>query len=113
MSGTMTVPDAGGAAFVRQSRRAENQLKPIVRRLTRQPSAVVGAAVLLLLVIGAVFAPVLTPYDPARLSPREALQPPNLVHPLGTDHFGRDQLTRVLYGGQTSLQIGLYAVAFG
>jgi peptide/nickel transport system permease protein len=74
---------------------------------------VVGAVILLLLIVGAVFAPYLTPYEPARMSPREALQPPSLTHPLGTDHFGRDQLARLLYGGSLSLQVGLVAVAIG
>jgi peptide/nickel transport system permease protein len=91
----------------------EGQLGPVLRRLLRQPGVVVGAVILLLLIIGAVFAPYLTPYEPARMSPREALQPPSLTHPLGTDHFGRDQLARLLYGGSLSLQVGLVAVAIG
>ena len=92
---------------------AESQLGPVLRRLLRQPGVVVGAVILLALIVGAVFAPYLTPYEPARMSPREALQPPSLAHPLGTDHFGRDQLARLLYGGSLSLQVGLVAVAIG
>ena len=91
----------------------ESQLGPVLRRLLRQPGVVVGAVILLLLIIGSVFAPLLTPYEPAKISPREALQPPSLAHPLGTDHFGRDQLARLLYGGSLSLQVGLVAVAIG
>ncbi len=91
----------------------EGQLGPVLRRLLRQPGVVVGAVTLLLLIVGAVFAPFLTPYEPAKMSPREALQPPSLAHPLGTDHFGRDQLARLLYGGSLSLQVGLVAVAIG
>jgi peptide/nickel transport system permease protein len=85
----------------------------VARRFLRRRSAVICAVVLLLLALGAIFAPWLTPYDPARVTPREALQAPSLAHPLGTDHFGRDQLARILYGGSISLRIGLIAVAIG
>jgi peptide/nickel transport system permease protein len=98
----------------RVSRHAgEGQFKSVVRRLLRQRSAVIGAVVLGLMAFGAIAAPILTPYDPTRISPREALQEPSLAHPLGTDHFGRDQLARILYGGSISLRIGLLAVAIG
>jgi peptide/nickel transport system permease protein len=83
------------------------------RRLRRQPTAMIGAVILLVLTLGAIFAPVLTPYDPAKLSPREARQPPSSEHWLGTDNFGRDELTRILYGGRVSLRIGFIAVAIG
>jgi peptide/nickel transport system permease protein len=83
-----------------------------LRRLRRKPTAIAGLVVILLVIASAVFAPWLTPYHPARLSPRNALKPPNLEgNLLGTDHFGRDQLTRVLYGGRVSLRVGLIAVA--
>ena len=82
-----------------------------LRRLRRKPTAVAGLVVILLVIASAAFAPWLTPFHPARLSPRNALKPPNLEgNPLGTDHFGRDQLTRVLYGGRVSLRVGLIAV---
>jgi peptide/nickel transport system permease protein len=83
-----------------------------LRRLRRKPTAIAGLVVILLVIASAAFAPWLTPYHPARLSPRNALKPPNLEgNLLGTDHFGRDQLTRVLYGGRVSLRVGLIAVA--
>jgi peptide/nickel transport system permease protein len=85
----------------------------VVYRFLRQRSAVIGAVVLILLAMGAMFAPWLTPYDPAKIAPREALQAPSMGHPLGTDHFGRDQLSRILYGGSVSLRTGLIAVAIG
>jgi peptide/nickel transport system permease protein len=82
-----------------------------LRRMRRKPTAIAGLVVILLVIASAVFAPWLTPYNPARLSPRNALKPPNLEgNLLGTDHFGRDQLTRVLYGGRVSLRVGLVAV---
>jgi peptide/nickel transport system permease protein len=84
----------------------------IIRRLLRKPTAVMGIIFLLLIIFSAILAPYLTNYDPARMSPRAALQPPGLEgHLLGTDHFGRDQLTRILYGGRVSLRVGLIAVS--
>jgi peptide/nickel transport system permease protein len=113
MSNAVIVPGAAAADHGRAASRAEGQIGPLLRRLARQPGVVIGAVVLSLLIVGAAFAPFLTPYEPARMSPREALQPPSLAHPLGTDHFGRDQLARLLYGGALSLQVGLVAVAIG
>jgi peptide/nickel transport system permease protein len=71
---------------------------------------IIAAIVLLAIVLAAVFAPLLAPHDPLALSPNR-LKPPTAEHPLGTDIFGRDLLSRVLHGGQISLLIGLGAAA--
>jgi peptide/nickel transport system permease protein len=114
MSSVTTASEtAASPASSRRAAGGESQLGPVLRRLLRQPGVVVGAVILLTLIVGAVFAPFLTPYEPAKISPREALQAPSLAHPLGTDHFGRDQLARLMYGGSLSLQVGLVAVAIG
>ncbi|MGH2615188.1 MAG: ABC transporter permease [Thermomicrobiales bacterium] len=94
-------------------RHGESQTRIALRRLMRQPATVAGVIVLLLMTFGALAAPMLTPYEPDKLSPREARIPPTWEHPLGTDHFGRDVLTRILYGGRVSLRIGLIAVGIG
>ncbi len=72
-----------------------------------------GLAILLVLVLAAIAAPLLTPYDPEKLKLVDALIHPNLAHPLGTDHLGRDMLARLLYGGRLSLMIGFLAVGIG
>ena len=79
-------------------------------RLLRNRGAVVGLIILALLVFVSLSAPLLTSYDPVALAPRDRLLPPGPGHPFGTDAFGRDILTRVLYGGRVSLQIGFVAV---
>ncbi len=79
-------------------------------RLARNPGAVTGFIILLLIAIASLSASLLTSFDPIALSPRERLQPPNSEHWFGTDAFGRDILTRVLYGGQVSLRVGFVAV---
>ncbi len=81
------------------------------RRFVRHPLAVAGAVVLLVLVLAAVFAPVLAPADPTPLLTNEVLadarQGPSWEHPIGTDKLGRDQLSRVLYGLRVSLTVGI------
>ncbi len=80
------------------------------RRLARKPRAVVGGTVIAAMVIAAVFAPVVAPYDPTAQNFTDLLQGPSLAHPLGTDELGRDTLSRVIYGARVSLQVGVVAV---
>lgn len=77
------------------------------RRFRRNPLALFGLAVLLLLGISAIFAPVIAPFDPNRVNPYDALQPPNAVHWLGTDDLGRDVFSRLLFAGRVSLLVGV------
>ena len=82
--------------------------------LLRRPLAVLGLAVILLTVLGALLAPVLTPYDPAEqffdgLTLEGAPLGPNAAYLLGTDLLGRDLFTRILFGARTSLLIGVAA----
>jgi peptide/nickel transport system permease protein len=79
-------------------------------RLVRNPGTVVGSILLVLLVMAALLAPFITRYSPTALSPRDRLIPPNSAHWFGTDAFGRDVFTRVVYGGRVSLQVGFIAV---
>ncbi len=73
-----------------------------------------GAGVLLILLVIAVFAPWLAPHDPYAQSLMDRMQPPVFLggdwdHPLGTDHLGRDYLSRLIYGARVSLMIGVIA----
>jgi len=73
--------------------------------------AIFGAAVILLLILVAVFADLIAPYDPYQQNLREALQQPSSAHLLGTDALGRDTLSRIIYGSRTSLAVGFVSVA--
>lgn len=85
-----------------------------VRRLyTISPSAVVGGLVIILLILIAIAAPLLTPYAPDAMDFSAPLKGPTPQHFLGTDNFGRDILTRVIYGYQISLSVALGSVGFG
>jgi peptide/nickel transport system permease protein len=76
----------------------------------RSPALGLGSALLILVGIGSVVAPLLTPYRPTDQRILDRLQPPSPAHWLGTDQYGRDVLTRMLFGGRTSLLLGLGAV---
>jgi peptide/nickel transport system permease protein len=84
-----------------------------LRRFLTITSAVVGAGLIMVLVLAAIFAPLLTPFDYAAIAPTQAYAPPSREHLMGTDKFGRDVFTRVLYGGRISLTVGLIAIAIG
>jgi peptide/nickel transport system permease protein len=80
------------------------------RRLLRSTSALVGGGLLLAVVLAALLAPQLSPYDPIKANQRSSLEAPSLAHPFGTDRFGRDILSRVLWGGRLSLPVGFISV---
>jgi peptide/nickel transport system permease protein len=84
-----------------------------LRRLLRSRSAVVGGGVLVLIVLAALAAPLISPFDPIKTNQRLSLEAPSLAHLMGTDRFGRDIFSRVVWGGQISLPIGLVAVGIG
>lgn len=81
------------------------------RAFSRNKLAVVSLFLLALIHLAALLAPWLTPYDPAKPAPLDALEGPSWSHLLGTDNYGRDVVTRLLYGGRVSLVVGLASVA--
>src|SRR5262245_45060697 len=68
----------------------------------------IGSAMMLVVVLSAIFAPLITPFDPYAQDFAAALQPPGLVHLFGTDSLGRDIFSRVLYGARIDLVIGTF-----
>jgi peptide/nickel transport system permease protein len=101
-------------ASVTQSSPVNNRREPRTwQRLVRSRSALIGGAVLLLIVLLALAAPLISPYDPIKTNQRLSLGQPSFDHLMGTDRFGRDIFSRVLWAGQTSLPIGLVSVAIG
>ncbi len=82
-------------------------LRDVLAAYRRNRLAMAGAAVVLLLFLMALFAPWLTPYDPYAIDLEAMTEAPSWAHWLGTDQFGRDLLTRILYGTRISLVIGI------
>jgi peptide/nickel transport system permease protein len=79
----------------------------------RNRLAVAGALIALLIILVAVFAPWIAPYDPLQQDPYKRLAPRNEEHWLGTDDFGRDVLSRIVWGSRISLIIGISSVFLG
>ena len=73
--------------------------------LKQRPALTVGLVIVLILLVMAIFAPVLTPFEPTKTSPSHSLEPPSAEFPFGTDKFGRDLLTRVIYATRLDLMI--------
>jgi ABC-type dipeptide/oligopeptide/nickel transport system permease subunit len=82
-------------------------------RFRKHKPAMLGLVILVAYVLVAIFAPVLTPHNPVRQDLIQSLETPGATFWLGTDHLGRDVLTRILYGTRISLFIGIAAVAVG
>jgi len=80
------------------------------RRLRKSRTAVLGIIIIILFTIIAFFAPYIAPYDPMEQNFIKSFRPPSAEHYLGTDEFGRDVFSRIIYGSRISLQIGFIAV---
>ncbi len=91
-----------------RSASAASWLAPFLAR----PIALVGLAIIALVIVAAAFAPHLAPYDPGALDPINRLHPPDATHLFGTDQFGRDTLSRVIYSARMALLIGVGVVFF-
>lgn len=100
------------------SRVAENQVAPppvsywlqVLKRLARNKTAMFGAVILLVFTIGCASAPLISPYPIDEMNFKDRLMAPGSAHLLGTDDFGRDIFSRLLYGGRISLLTGLVTV---
>lgn len=83
----------------------------VLRRMRRTVNIWVGTVILLVIVFLAIFAPIISPYDPLIITPADRMKPPDSQHIFGTDDFGRDVFTRVIYGGRLSIEVGLISIA--
>ena len=81
--------------------------------LRKKPLGAASAALIVVLVLTAIFAAQLAPYDPLDARPEVRLAAPSWAHPFGTDDIGRDVLSRIIYGARISLWVGLLAVGIG
>ncbi|MDK2823661.1 MAG: peptide/nickel transport system permease protein [Clostridia bacterium] len=92
----------------------EHKKNKVLKRLKKNKLAMVGMVIVIINVILAIFAPLITPYDPNEMHLEASLLPPGSQgHPLGTDEFGRDLLTRILYGSRVSLIVGVVSIGIG
>jgi peptide/nickel transport system permease protein len=89
------------------------QRERALRTFTSNRTAVVGLVLILLIVLIAIAAPIISPHDPLDQSVSDRLEGPSLDHPLGLDDKGRDILSRVIYGTRIALMVGLFSVLIG
>src|ERR1051326_4422049 len=83
------------------------------RQLRRNRAAMIGALLIFVVAVLAIAAPAIAPYGSAEQDSNHVLEGVSLYHPFGTDNFGRDIFSRVLYGARISLSIGVLGVALG
>jgi peptide/nickel transport system permease protein len=86
---------------------------PVLQFMLQQPLGAAGLVVIVLMGVCALFAPWVAPYDPLAIDFAAMLSPPSVEHWLGTDSFGRDVLSRIIYGARTALAIGFLASFLG
>src|SRR5262245_12304615 len=110
---TRTSSTAGVVSVARHRTRAhQGWLATSVRRYWRNRVGVVAFVVLLVIVGASVAAPVIAPFEPLQMQPSAAMSGPSPEHWLGADQFGRDTFSRVLYGGQLTLQVAFVSALF-
>lgn len=92
------------------SMKRRNQLGETWRRLKKNRVAVVGMVIVILIILLAVFADYIAPYSYSQMDIQSAFSYPSLAHPMGSDNFGRDILSRLIYGARISLVVAAMAV---
>ncbi|PLR68953.1 MULTISPECIES: oligopeptide ABC transporter permease [Bacillaceae] len=112
MSQTNLTPETSGQLAVHGNIKAnpDTLTKIFFRKFVKNKLAVIGAIFLFIIISAAIFAPVIAPYSPESQDLLKKLVPPGGENILGTDRFGRDMLTRLLYGAQVSLLVGFASV---
>src|SRR5438128_2496722 len=108
MASVHTEPNVRGLPQVGTWR--DSPVASSIRRLGRSKVVLACAFYLLLLLVVALAAPLVAPDDPVAMAPRDRFQGPSLSHPCGTDEFGRDVCSRLIYGARISLEVGVISV---
>lgn len=93
-----------------EEKKSRSQLLTVLKALSRNKMAIVGLIILIILVFAGTFAHIIAPYDYAAQDLQNAFQHPNAQHLFGTDEFGRDIFSRIIYGARMSLLVGFVSV---
>ena len=96
-----------------KKRKKESMFKQVCKRLVRNPVAMTGLVILIIIVLASIFAPLLAPYDPNYMDYANLKTGPSAQHILGCDQLGRDIFSRILYGGRYSLALGFICAIIG
>lgn len=111
-TGLATHRPGGDLAFKTEAERVRQRsaFQLLMRDLFRKREAWLGGIVVLSLIIAAIFAPLIAPYDPYAINVQDRLQSPNPQYWFGTDDLGRDMFSRIIYGARTTIQTGVVVV---
>src|SRR5215470_8030532 len=109
----LNVSDTTRDGTASASPKLQSPLQRAAMRVLHNPMGVFGASVLVVLGTMAIFAPLLAPYDPLAQHAGSELLPPSAQFWLGTDQFGRDELSRIMYGAQVSFIVAVAATSIG
>ncbi|RNB83316.1 ABC transporter permease [Brevibacillus fluminis] len=111
MNSNMTTVSTADAPLSPKKQKNENS---IMRRLLKNRLAFVGLIIICIMIISALFAPLIATHDPLKMDLTNTLTEPGVNgHLLGTDNYGRDLFSRIVYGAQISLVVGVFAVGLG
>jgi peptide/nickel transport system permease protein len=113
VTGQTTLGDGAAVVTARGRSRPARLRQGLVRFARRQPIGAASALVLLVMVAAAVFADVIAPYPPTRNDVGPSIEGPSPRHLMGTDQFGRDIFSRIIYGARISLYVGLVTTLLG
>ncbi len=105
--GQVAKAPAGGTRVYR----SRTGFRWIARALLRKRPAQIGGVIILALLLAALLAPVISPYDPYEMNIPDVLQAPNARHIFGTDDIGRDMFSRIIYGARTTIETGVVVVS--
>jgi peptide/nickel transport system permease protein len=106
----MIITETKNLLDVQNIKKTKSRFGTIVRALAKNKMALLGLSILLILLLTAIFADVFAPYKFAEQSLKNSFQSPNAQHFFGTDKFGRDIFSRVIYGTRISLMVGFIAI---
>ncbi|MFY7959038.1 MAG: ABC transporter permease [Elsteraceae bacterium] len=104
---------AGASIVTGANYKVPKRRHPILQFIILQPTGALGLGVILVMVFAAIFADVVAPYDPVAVDFGAMLGPPSLDHLFGTDAFGRDVFSRIIYGARTALAVGFLSAITG
>jgi peptide/nickel transport system permease protein len=111
LEGQATLKRVGLQLAARAEPSPRSEWRSFARRFVRDKAGLAGLVVIGVLLLAALFAPAIAPEDPTRQHVLAALAPPGQQYLLGTDEFGRDILSRIIWGSRISLQVGLLSIA--
>ena len=101
------------SAVPQAKRKKQSQFKEVLKRLSKNKSAMIGVCIFIAVIIVCVLAPLFAPYDPNYMDPEAIYAGSSMKHLFGCDNLGRDLLSRLIYGGRYSLALGFTCALIG